>query len=107
MLKPEPAVSIAVMLMDTPVAALVKLQHPPQLGEFHTTSKAPPMKGNDGISLNVANRPARPFAPFEHATLLSEPSLLSYVVSKVTFKVVEGVEGSGVLQLPLGLDGGT
>jgi hypothetical protein len=33
--------------------------------------------------------------------------LLSYVVSKVTFKVVEGVEGTGVLQLPLGLDGGT
>jgi len=106
-LKPAPAVSMAVMLIDNPVAAFVRLQHPPQLGEFHTTSKAPPMKGNDGISPNVAKRPARPFAPFEHATLLSKPSLLSYVVSKVALRVVEGVDGSGMMQLPLGLDGGT
>ena len=105
MLKPEPAASTAVILIDTPVAVLVRLQHAPQLGEFHTTSKAPPTNGNDGISLNVANRPARPFAPFEHATLLSEPFLLSYVVSYVARRVVEGALG-GVLQLLLGFEGG-
>ncbi|KAI0257260.1 hypothetical protein BJV78DRAFT_1291930 [Lactifluus subvellereus] len=55
MLKPAPAVSMAVMLIDTPVDGFVKLQHAPQLGEFHTTSKAPPMNGNDGTSPNVGN----------------------------------------------------
>jgi len=101
-LKPEPAVSMAVILIDMPVAVLVRLQHAPQLGEFHTTSKAPPMNGNDGISLNVANRPTKPFAPFEHATLLSEPLLLSYVLSYVARRVVKGASGG----VPLGLEGG-
>jgi hypothetical protein len=92
-------------LIDTPVAGLVRLQHEPQLGEFQTTSNAPPMKGNLGISPNVGKRAARPFAPFEHATLLREPLLLSYVVSNVARRVVgdEGgvLGGSGWLPLPL------
>jgi hypothetical protein len=83
MLKPAPALSTAVRLIDTPVAVLVRFQHEPQLGEFHTTSKAPPRKGKDGTSPNVGNRAARPFGPFEHATPFSELSLLSYVVSYV------------------------
>ena len=77
MLNPEPVASTATKLIEVPVAALVKVQHDPQLGEFQTTSKAPPMKGNDGTSPNVGKRADRPFAPFEHATLFIEPDLLS------------------------------
>jgi hypothetical protein len=96
MLKPAPALSTAVILIDTPVATLVRFQHAPQLGEFHTTSKAPPIKGKEGISPNVGNRAARPFGPSEHATLLSGPSLLSYVVSYVA-RSDDDVLGSGLL----------
>ena len=85
-LKPTPAVSIAVYGIDTPVAGLVMFQHPPQLGEFQTTSKAPPTKGKVGRLPNVGNFAARPFAPLEHATLLVEPKKLSYVLSEVTRK---------------------
>jgi hypothetical protein len=84
MLKPAPAVSMAVMMIHMRVAGLVMFQHPPQLGESQTTSKAPPMKGNVGRSPNVGNFATRPVAPFEHATLLREPFLLSNVVSNVT-----------------------
>ena len=76
-LNPEPAASIATKLIEVPVAALVKVQHEPQLGEFQTTSKAPPMKGKEGTSPNVGKRAVRPLAPFEHATLFIEPDLLS------------------------------
>lgn len=100
-MNPDPAASMAVKLIDTPVAGLVRFQHPPQLGEFHTTSKAPPMKGNVGISPNVGNRPTRPFAPFEHATVFSEPFLLSYVGSNVARRV-----GAGAFGGLLGFDGG-
>lgn len=105
MLKPAPALSTAVILIDTPVAMLVKFQHVPQLGEFHATSKAPPIKGKEGISPNVGNRAARPFGPFEHATLLSEPLLLSYVVSYVTRRD-DDASGPGLLPSP-GFDGGS
>ena len=84
MLKPATAASMAVMLIVAPVAGFVKFQHPPQLGEFHTTSKAPPMNGNEGTSPNVGNRAASPLAPLEHATLFSELFLLSYAASYVT-----------------------
>lgn len=93
------------MLIEVPVVGLVNFQHEPQLGEFQTTSNAPPRKGNFGTSPNVGKRAARPFAPFEHATLFIEPDLLSKVVSKVVRKVeVVGGDvlgGSGPL-----LDGG-
>src|SRR6266436_1663044 len=87
MLNPAPAVSIAVMLMNAPVVGLVTFQQEPQLGEFQTTSNAPPMKGKDGTLPKVGNRAARPLAPFEQATLFIEPDLLSKVVSKVARKV--------------------
>jgi hypothetical protein len=107
MLKPAPALSTAVRLIDTPVATLVKFQHAPQFGEFHTTSKAPPMNGKEGTSPNVGNRAARPFGPFEHATPFIEPLLLSYVVSYVARRVDDGVLGSGLFLLPsLGFVGG-
>jgi len=100
-LNPVPAASTATKLIEVPVAGLVKVQHPPQLGEFQTTSNAPPMKGNDGTSPNVGKRADRPFAPFEHATVFIEPNLLSYVGSKVVRRVAgvggEGVGGSGHL----------
>ena len=86
-LNPAPAVSTATILIEVPVAELVNFQHDPQLGEFQTTSNAPPMKGNDGTSPKVGKRAARPFAPFEHATLFIEPDLLSKVVSKVARRV--------------------
>lgn len=76
-LNPAPAVSIATILIELPVPALVKFQQDPQLGEFQTTSSAPPIKGKDGTSPNVGKRAAKPFAPFEHATLFIEPDLLS------------------------------
>jgi len=104
-LKPAPALSTAVRLIDTPVAILVRFQHAPQLGEFHTTSKAPPIKGKDGISPNVGNLTARPFGPFEHATPLSEPSLLSYVVSYVARRD-DSAMGPGLLP-STGFDGGS
>src|SRR6266576_6233801 len=47
------ALSMAVMIIDVPVAALVSFQHPPQLGEFHTMPGAPPIKGKVGILPNV------------------------------------------------------
>src|SRR6266852_1773910 len=88
-LNPAPAVSTATKLIEVPVAGLVNFQHEPQLGEFQTTSNAPPRKGKDGTSPNVGNRAARPFAPFEHATLFIEPDLLSNVVSKVARRVAD------------------
>jgi hypothetical protein len=94
MLKPDPELSTAVMINDAPVTVLVSLQHPPQSGELNTTPGAPPIKGKVGILPNVGNRAARPFAPFEHATPLSEPLLLSYVVSNVARTVVDRVLGS-------------
>jgi hypothetical protein len=60
------------MNIHAPVAALVTFQHPPQLGEFHETPGAPPIKGKMGILPNVGYFVTRPFSPFEHATLLSE-----------------------------------
>ena len=101
MLKPDPALSMAVMINDLPVAVLVSLQHPPQLGELNTMPGAPPIKGKVGILPNVGNRAARPFSPFEHVTPLREPSLLSYVVSNVARTVVDSVLGSGWLSLLL------
>ena len=71
------------MINDAPVVVLVSFQHPPQLAELNTTSGAPPIKGKVGILPDVGNRATRPFSPFEHATPLSEPLLLSYVVSNV------------------------
>jgi hypothetical protein len=56
MLKPDPALSMAVMINDAPVALLVSLQHPPQLGELNVTLGAPPIKGKVGILPNVGNR---------------------------------------------------
>lgn len=94
MLKPDPALSMAVKISDPFVAVLVSFQHPPQLGELNATPGAPPIKGKVGIFPNVGNRAARPFAPFEHATPLSEPALLSYVVSNVAFTVVARVLGA-------------
>jgi hypothetical protein len=99
MLKPAPAVSMAVMVIMSPVAGLVMFQHEPQLGEFQTTSKAPPMKGNEGMSPNVGNVATRPLAPFEHATPLTEPSMLSNVVSYVTRR------GEGVGTIGPGMGG--
>lgn len=95
-LNPEPAVSTATMLIEVPVVGLVNVQHEPQLGEFQTTSNAPPMKGKVGTSPNVGNRAVRPFAPFEHATLFIEPDLLSKVVSKVARRVAGGVGGDAL-----------
>jgi len=37
------ALSTAVMTIHAPVATLVSLQHPPQLGEFHAMPGAPPI----------------------------------------------------------------
>ena len=93
-LKPDPELSMAVMISDLFVVWLVSLQHPPQLGELNTTPGAPPIKGKVGILPNVGNRVTRPFAPFEHATPLSEPLALSYVVSNVARTVVDRVLGS-------------
>ncbi len=104
MLKPDPALSMAVMINDLPVAVLVSLQHPPQLSELNTMPGAPPIKGKVGILPNVGNRAARPFSPFEHATPLREPSLLSYVVSNVARTVVDCVLGFGLLLLLLLLE---
>jgi hypothetical protein len=83
MLKPTSEVSMAVIGIDIPVAGLVMFQHEPQLGEFQTISKAPPMKGNEGMSPNNGNSWARPLGPFEHVTLLRVPFSLSNVVSNV------------------------
>jgi hypothetical protein len=71
------------MISDAPVASPVSFQHAPQVGELYTTSGAPPIKGQVGILPNVGNRAARQFAPFEHATPLSEPLALSYVLWNV------------------------
>jgi hypothetical protein len=90
MLKPEPAVSIAVKLIVVPVVGLVKLQHPPQLVELKATSKAPPMKGNEGKLPKVGNHDASQLTPLEHATLFIEPARLSNVVSNVTRAVMVG-----------------
>ena len=95
-MNPVPAVSIAVILIVAPVVGLVNFQHEPQLGEFQTTSNAPPMKGKEGTLPKVGNRAARPLAPFEHATLFIEPDLLSKVWSKVARRV-GGDEGGVVL----------
>ena len=86
-LKVLAALSMAVMVIDAPVAVLVNSQHPPQSVEFHTRPGAPPIKGKVGRSPNVGNWVTRPFAPFEHATLLSEPLGLSYVSSNVACTV--------------------
>jgi len=83
MLKPTSEVSMAVIGIVTPVTGLVMFQHEPQLGEFQTISKAPPMKGNEGMSPNNGNSSARPLGPFEHVTLLRVPFSLSNVVSNV------------------------
>jgi hypothetical protein len=80
-LKPKPALSIAVILIETTVTMLVRFRHEPQLGEFHTTSNTPPIKGKEGVSPNVGDCAESPFEPSEHATLFSEPVLLSYEVS--------------------------
>jgi hypothetical protein len=101
MLNPDPALSMAVMINDLPVVVLVSLQHPPQLGELNATPGAPPIKGKVGILPNVGNCAASPFSPFEHATPLREPALLSYVVSNVARTVVDSVVGLGVLPLLL------
>jgi len=85
------ALSMAVMIIHVPVAALVSFQHPPQLGEFHTMPGAPPIKGNVGSLPNVGKFATRPFAPFEHATPLSDPFALSNVVSNVARTVVDRV----------------
>lgn len=107
MLNPEPVASTATKLIEVPVAGLVKVQHEPQLGEFQTTSNAPPMKGKDGTSPNVGNRADKPFAPFEHATMFIEPDLLSYVVSNVVRRVADvGGDVLGGFGPLLGLDGG-
>jgi hypothetical protein len=82
---------MATRCTDVPNFGLVMFQHPPQLGEFHWTSYAPPMKGKDGTEPNVGNRDARPLGPFEHATLFMEPALLSNVGSYVARR------GEGVL----------
>ena len=74
---------MATMWTDVPNFGLVIFQHPPQLGEFHWTSYAPPMEGKDGTEPNVGNRDARPLGPFEHATLFIDPALLSNVGSYV------------------------
>jgi len=71
------ALSMAIMNILLPVATLVSSQHEPQLGEFHVTPGAPPIKGKVGTSLNVGYLVTRPFGPFEHETLLSEPLGLS------------------------------
>jgi len=93
-LKPDPKLSIAVMINDAPVTVLVSFQHPPQLGEFHAMPGAPPIKGKVVILPNVVNRATRPFSPFEHATPLSELLALSYMVSNVARMVVDRVLGS-------------
>ena len=82
-LNPAPALSIAVIGTEIPFAGFVMFQHSPQLGELNPTSNAPPMNGNEGMVPNVGNFAARPLSPFEQATLLREPSLLSYVTSNV------------------------
>jgi len=103
MLKPTSEVSMAVIGIVIPVAGLVMFQHEPQLGEFQTISKAPPMKGNEGMSPNNGNSWARPLGPFEHVTLLRVPFSLSNVVSNVAGRGVSvdtlgpGWEGVGVL----------
>ena len=87
--------SMAVMIIHIPVAVLVSFQHPPQLGEFHTMPGAPPIKGKVGRSPIVGKSATRPFAPFEHATLLSELPALSYEVSNVARTVVDrGVDST-------------
>ena len=93
-LKPWPAESTAVMKIVAPFAGLVMLQHPPQLGEFHATSKAPPTKGELGIVSNVGYLAARPLSPFEHATLLREYVGLSNVPSNAARRG-EGVGVAG------------
>jgi len=95
--------SMAVIGIDTPVAGLVMLQHEPQLGEFQTISKAPPMKGNEGMSPNNGNCAARPLGPFEQVTLWRVPFSLSNVVSNVATRglgagtLAPDWEGVGVL----------
>jgi len=93
-LKPDPKLSIAVMVIHIPVAALVRFQHAPQLSEFHAMPGAPPIKGKVVILPNVGNCATRPFSPFEHATPLSELLALSYMVSNVARMVVDRVLGS-------------
>ena len=57
-------------------------QQEPQLGEFHVTPGAPPMKGKLCKDPKVGKpRVKRPFGPFEHATPFMDPLGLSYVVS--------------------------
>ena len=89
-LKLDPAPSTAIIINDAPVL-LVNLQHPPQLGELNTTPGTPPIKGKVGTLPNVGNSVARPLAPCEHATLLSEPLGLSYEASNVARTVVPRV----------------
>jgi hypothetical protein len=69
----EPALSIAVTLVETPVTVLVRFQHEPQVGEFHTTSNTPTIKGKEGISPKVGNCAESPFEQSEHGTMFSEP----------------------------------
>src|SRR6266404_2073506 len=80
-LKPSPAWSIAMMLMDLPLYDTC--QHDPQAGEFQpATAWAAPMLGNDGSEPKVVNPfVSRPFTPSEQATVESEPLALSYAVS--------------------------
>src|SRR5260221_12220976 len=56
MLNPAPAESMAIIGIEIPFAGFVMFQqdqHSPQLGESNTMSKAPPMKGKEGMVPNV------------------------------------------------------
>ena len=113
MLKPEPAMSTAVMLTDTPVAVLARLQHSPQLGEFyHDVGSAADEKERRDIT--KTSRIARPgHSPRSGAQgLLSKPFLLAVRGLEGGKRLagsvgVEGALGSRVLHLLLCLDGGT
>jgi hypothetical protein len=72
---------------------LVRSQHEPQLGKFHTTPSAPPIKWKEGISPNVGNRAASPFRPSEHNTV--ERAALVVICDVVLrVRVDDGVLGS-------------
>ena len=83
MLNPAPALLIAVIGIEIPFAGFVMFQHSLQLGELNPMSNAPPIKGNEGMALNIGNFAARPLSLFEHVMLLREPSLLLYVTLNV------------------------
>ena len=100
-LKPTPATLMAVIWIDTPVAGLVMFQQEPQLGEFHTMSKAPPMNGKEGTSPNVGNFVWRPLSPLEHATMAIEPLLAPNLELNMARKG-EGVGGLSGSQVGVG-----